>query len=67
MVSDALGEKVGLRGREKALEVLTVVVRSSRRWRQRRGFQYYPRTVSTVDGAEIGFNVVLYFKMKKHI
>ena len=66
MVSDALGEKVGLRGRAKALQVLTVVVRSSRRWRQRRGFQYGPRTLSTVDGAETGFNVVLSFKVNTH-
>jgi len=62
MVSDALGEKVGLRGREKALEV-----RGSRMWRQRRGLQCCPGSLSTVDGAKIGFNVVLLFKVHKHI
>lgn len=62
MVSDALEEKVGLRGREKAVEV-----KGSRMWRQRRGLQYCPGSLSAVDGTKIGFNVVLLFKVPKHI
>lgn len=62
MVSDALGEKVGLRGTEKALEV-----KGSRMWRQRRGLQCCPGSLSTVDGTKIGFNVVLLFKVHKRI
>ena len=61
-VSDALEEKMGLRGREKALKV-----KGSRMWSQRRGLQCCPGSLSTVDGAKIGFNVLLLFKVHKHI
>lgn len=58
MVSDALGEKVGLRAKEKALDGLTVVVRKQQ---EKPGFELCPRTLSTVHGAKIGLRAVLSF------